>query len=455
MQFTRLVNDQHNYFQSHITKTINWRIEQLTKIKQLVIEHEQDFLLALKEDLAKPFQESWLVEVSYVVNDINHCLKHLNKWLKPHKVSTPITTQPGKSFIQAEPLGTVLIIGAWNYPMQLILAPLVAVISAGNCAVLKPSELAPATANLLAKLIPLYLDKNAIKVILGGVTETTELLKCKFDHIMYTGNSRVAKIVMTAAAQHLTPVTLELGGKSPTFVDNSANLTISAQRIAWGKWLNCGQTCIAPDYVLLTEATLPTFLAEITKQIKLMFGDDAFKSDSYGRLINHAHTKRLQSYLNDQTITFGGEIKIDEKYISPTIVVNPAITSVLMTEEIFGPILPIVVVKDFDAAKQFILSRDKPLAAYLFTKNKIQEKQWNNEISAGSIGLNDVMMFAAVPDLPFGGVGASGMGRYCGKAGFDNFSHLKAVIKRPFMKEPTLRFAPYSTLKVKFLKLIR
>jgi len=445
----------HNYFTSHVTKDIAWRKQQLINIKQLVIENETSLLDALFQDLGKPNFEGWVTEISYVSGDVDHTIKHLKSWSAKKKVSTPLVVQPGTSYIKPEPQGTVLIIGAWNYPIQLVFAPLVAAISAGNCAVIKPSELAPKTSALIAKLVPQYLDSNAVRVVEGGVEETTQLLNEKFDHIMYTGNGAVARIVMTAAAKNLTPVTLELGGKSPVYIDESANLAITAQRIAWGKWLNAGQTCIAPDYILTTQSLVQPLIECFKKEIKQMFGATVKDSKSYGRIVNSRHTQRLTNYLENQDIALGGEFDVENKFMEPTIVVINDIECSLMTEEIFGPILPIVVVSDFEQAKHHIIENDKPLAGYLFSKNKVQERQWINEIQAGNLCINDVIMFNAVPDLPFGGTGASGIGQYSGKSGFDNFSHAKPVLKRPFLKDLPVRFAPYTDWKFKILRFLR
>lgn len=455
MNFSDQLKQHQIYFASNTTRDINWRIQQLKEIKRLVIENEQALIDALQADLGKPAQESWITELSYVTGDVDHVCKKLPKWTQKRRVSTPIVAQPGRSYIHPEPQGTVLIIGAWNYPLQLILAPLVAVIAAGNCAIVKPSELAPAVSKLLATLIPQYLDTQAVSVVEGAVEETTALLSLPFDHIMYTGNGQVARIVMAAAAKHLTPVTLELGGKSPVYVDSSADLTITAQRLAWGKWMNAGQTCIAPDYVLTTQDMVPQLVDALKKQIHKMFGEDPSQSDSYGRMINTRHAERVASYLTGIDITYGGQTDTENKYIAPTIVVDPALDSQVMTEEIFGPILPILTIENIDAAKLFVKERDKPLSAYIFSRDKEQCQSWINEISSGSQCINDVIMFNAVPELPFGGTGPSGMGQYSGQAGFDNFSHLKSVLARPFIKDLPVRFAPYRHWKFKFLRWIR
>lgn len=455
MNFEQQINLHKAYFNRHKTYELAWRKKQLLQIKKLVTENEQLCLSALKSDLGKPALESWITEVSYVAGDVDHVIKRLNKWAKKRKVSTPIVVQPGHSYIQPEPQGTVLIMGAWNYPLQLVLAPLVAVIAAGNCAVIKPSELAPATSALLAKLIPQYLDNEAVSIIEGGIEETTELLKYPFDHIMYTGNGHVGRIVMTAAAKHLTPVTLELGGKSPVYIDSSANLAITAQRLAWGKWMNAGQTCIAPDYILTTKDVAANLIIALKKQISSMFGEDIKNNPHYGRIVNRRHTERIASYMDSGEIVHGGTVDLDLKFIEPTIILNPALDSAIMTEEIFGALLPIITIDNFDSAKTFVKAREKPLSSYIFSKDSQQTKSWINEISSGSQCINDVIMFNAVPDLPFGGVGPSGIGQYSGKAGFDNFSHLKSVLYRPFLKDLPVRFAPYTDLKFKLLRFIR
>jgi len=455
VDFSDLLSKHQQFFNSNSTRDLEWRKQQLQQIKRLVNDNEQAFIDALASDLGKPAQEAWITEVSYVTGDVDHVCKRLSAWAKKRRVATPIVAQPGRSYIQPEPQGTVLIIGAWNYPMQLILAPLVAVLAAGNCAIVKPSELAPATSTLLAKLIPQYLDSQAVSVVEGAVEETSALLSLPFNHIMYTGNGQVARIVMTAAAKHLTPVTLELGGKSPVYVDKSTDVTITAQRIAWGKWMNAGQTCIAPDYIITTADMVTPLVDALKKQIEKMFGKDPKQSKSYGRIVNTRHAQRIAQYLTDIDVEIGGDVDIENRYIAPTIVLNPPLDSALMTDEIFGAILPVITIDSFDDAKRFVKERDKPLSSYIFSKNKEQCQTWVNEISSGSQCINDVIMFNAVPELPFGGIGPSGMGQYSGKAGFDNFSHLKSVLARPFVKDLPVRFAPYSKMKFKFLRWIR
>ena len=449
--YQQVLSQQQQYFSSGVTKSLHWRKQQLKQLQLLLTRHETELLQALKQDLAKPVFETMLSEINYLHTDIKHCLKQLTRWARPRRVSTGLRTFPSMAFVQPEPYGSVLIISAWNYPLQLALAPLVAVLSAGNCAVLKPSELAPATSAIMARLLPLYLDKEAVVVIEGGVPETTELLKLPFDHIMYTGNGQVGKIVLRAAAEHLTPVTLELGGKSPVYVDSSADLKLTAQRITWGKWLNAGQTCIAPDYILAHKDIAQALAEEIKAQLLQMYGDDPKLSPDYGRIINQRHLQRVQSYLDGIDLYCGGQVDAEQLYFSPTLVLDPPLDSRLMTEEIFGPVLPILSITGFDAAVRFVQKRDKPLSAYLFSNQSSQQQQWIEQISSGSQCINDVLMFMAVSELPFGGVGPSGMGQYSGKAGFEQFSHLKSVLKRPLWPELPVRFAPYADWKRKVL----
>jgi aldehyde dehydrogenase (NAD+) len=440
------------YFASGQTKAYEWRVTQLQQVKKMLIEQQDKFLQALKQDLNKSELESWSSEIGFVTGDVEHTLKHLKKWMKEHVVSTPLVTQPGKSYSLAEPLGTVLIIGAWNYPVQLVLAPLVAAISAGNCALLKPSELAKNCSALLAKLIPEYLDKQAFAVVEGAVAETTELLKQKFDHIMYTGGEGVARIVMRAAADHLCPVTLELGGKCPCIVDSNTNLEVTAARIVWSKWMNAGQTCVAPDYILVEKAFADELIAALKNKLSEFYGADPKQSADYGRIINSRHFTRLASYLEGQNVLLGGDLDADRNYIAPTLLLNPDAQSAIMHEEIFGPILPIITVDNISDSIGIINQRAKPLALYLYSKDEAFEQQVLSSTSAGNVGINDGMMFMTNPNLPFGGVGNSGMGSYHGQTGFDTFSHLKTVMKRSFMFDAPLRYPPFTSTKLKWLK---
>ena len=347
--FVDVVHKLNDSFDTGKTQSLEWRKSQLKALENLLKDNQHDILQALKNDLGKCKTEAMVAEQGFLLSDIKHTLKHLDKWAKPRKVSTPMVAWPGKSFRKPEPLGTVLIIGAWNYPLQLLLAPYIAAIAAGNCAVLKPSELAEETSSLVAKLIPQYMDTSCVAVIEGGKDEATALLACKWDHIFYTGGEAVGKIVMNAAARHLTPVTLELGGKSPCFVDKDTNLTVTARRLVWGKWMNAGQTCIAPDYVIVEKGFEQKFIEAVKKELKKQYGKKPLLSRDYGNIINHRHLKRLESYLENVNVVYGGELDEARPAMAPTLVLEPSLDSPLMKEEIFGPILPIITVDTMDA----------------------------------------------------------------------------------------------------------
>ena len=446
------IDELKRTFATGRTKTYKWRIEQLQALKRLLEEKSKEIAKALNQDLAKSESEAWLTEIGYSITDVDDNIKRLKSWMKPRKVGTPMVAWPGKSMIQSEPLGVALIIGAWNYPVQLVLTPLIAAIAAGNCAVIKPSELAPASSELLAKLIPLYLDNAAIRVQEGGKDETTELLAMPFDKYFYTGGEHVGRIVMTAAAKHLAPVTLELGGKSPCIVDGDTNLDVTVRRIVWGKWMNVGQTCVAPDYVLIEEKYLADFTQKLIGEIKKQYSKEPKNNADYGRVINQRHCARLINYLDGLNVIHGGKHDVDERFIEPTVVVQPKLDDLIMQEEIFGPILPILTFKSKQSMVDFVRARPKPLACYAFTSDKAFENTVTDEISAGSICINDTNIFLVNHELPFGGVGTSGMGNYHGKSGFDTFSHQKAVMKRSFKFDAAIRYAPFSKLKLMILK---
>lgn len=451
-EIATIVEQLRDTFASGDTKDYEWRVEQLNQIIRMTKEQQDKLIAALHADLGKCKTEAWTSEIGFIVGDAQHTLKHLKKWMKPRKVSTPIAAQPGKSYQLAEPLGTTLIIGAWNYPFQLVFAPLIAAIAAGNCAVIKPSELAPETSKLIAKMVPEYLDTNAITVVEGAVDETTELLKQHFDHIFYTGGEVVGKIVMRAASENLTPVTLELGGKSPCIVDSTADVDVAAARIVWSKWMNAGQTCVAPDYILVEKEFSSQLIAAIQSKVAAFYGADIQNSKDYGRIVNERHFDRLVSYLEDQNVVYGGDSDIQTKYLSPTIVLDPDLESPIMQQEIFGPILPIITVDSISSAIPFVNQRAKPLAMYLYTNDSDFEKKVLTQTSAGSMCVNDGFMFMVNPELPFGGVGNSGMGNYHGQFGFDTFSHLKTVMKRSFKFDVSLRYPPFSNFKLTLLK---
>jgi len=442
-------------FASGKTKPIDWRLAQLAEVERLMREHEQTFADSLHRDLGKCRFEAVMTEVSFVAAEARYARKNLRKWMRPKKVRTPIMAQPGHSYLWPEPKGLVLIIAPWNYPMSMVMAPLVGAIAAGNCAVMKPSEVTSHTSATIASLLPRYLDTDAFAVVEGGIPETTELLEQPFDHILYTGNERVAKIVMAAAAKHLTPVTLELGGKSPCLIDKSADLEVAAARIAWGKWINAGQTCVAPDHVLVHREVAQRFADVLGAKIRQFYGDDPEQSPDFCRIASERHTARFQQLLTGQKIHTGGRVDVAKRYVEPTIVLDPAPDSALMQEEIFGPVLPVITVDEMHEAIKFVADRPKPLALYLFTRSKALEDAVLNRLSAGTVCVNDAVIFMVSPELPFGGVGNSGMGRYTGWFGFETFSHMKPVMKRSFRFDAPMRYPPYTEGKARLLKLVQ
>ncbi len=428
---------------------------QLRALEEMLDRHEAEFCTAWRKDLGKPATEAWLTEVSFARAASNHARKTIHRWVRDKRVSTPFFVMPGRSWIHPEPLGTILIIAPWNYPLQLCLAPLITAISAGNCAVIKPSELAPATSAALAKLVPECLDQDCIRIVEGGVEASGKLLSMPWDHIVFTGGEQVAKIVMAAAAKHLTPVTLELGGKSPCIVLPDADLDITARRIAWGRFTNAGQTCIAPDHVLTDAETRERLIPKLRHEIQQMFGRDPSQSPDYGRIVNQRHFDRLMELIEPSKTVIGGQANRDDLYIAPTVLSGVSVSSPSMLSEIFGPVLPIMEIEDLQDAIQTVRAGARPLAAYLFSSSRKSCEQMVEAVSAGSICLNDVMMFMAVDELPFGGVGASGTGSYKGAIGFNNLSHNKAVLKRSWRPDWRLRYAPVGSNKMKWLRKLR
>ncbi|MGB0113805.1 MAG: aldehyde dehydrogenase family protein [Ilumatobacteraceae bacterium] len=450
-----IVQNLRDGFRAGVVRTIESRTLQLQCLRALVDEQQERLIDALAADVGKPRIEAYTTEIAFTINEIDHTLKHLESWMKPEKVKVPLTFKPGKASLVPEPVGTVCIISPWNYPVQLLLAPLVAALAAGNTAVLKPSEVTPTVAALIEELVPQYLDPRAVSVVTGAVDETTALLEQRFDHIFYTGNGAVGRIVMRAAAEHLTPVTLELGGKSPAIVATDANISIAARRIAWGKFLNAGQTCVAPDYVLVEEGVEDELLEALSAAVTEFYGDDPRESADYARIVNVRHHDRLTGLLDAggfETTVVGGTGDRDARYLAPTVVAGVQPDSKLMNEEIFGPILPVIVVEDIDEAIRFVNDRDKPLALYAFSESNSVLEHVVANTSAGGVTLNHAVLHLAVPDMPFGGVGPSGMGAYHGKSGFDTFSHHKAVLAKPSRPDPSLMYPPYTGLKQKLLR---
>eukprot|EP00271_Cylindrocystis_brebissonii_P011859 TRINITY_DN29840_c0_g1_i1.p1 TRINITY_DN29840_c0_g1~~TRINITY_DN29840_c0_g1_i1.p1 ORF type:complete len:488 (-),score=104.28 TRINITY_DN29840_c0_g1_i1:434-1897(-) len=430
------------------TKSFAWRQGQLKALEKMLLKHESDMLEVLKADLGKPGVEAYSSEVSPALSETRTALAKLKGWMKPKAVSTNLCNNPGTSEIMAEPYGVVLIIVPWNYPFLLSLLPLVGAIAAGNAVVLKPSELAPASSALLARLCRDYLDATAIRVVLGAVEETKVLLEQKWDKIFFTGSTAVGRIVAAAAAKHLTPTTLELGGKCPVVIDSTVNLKMAAKRIIFGRLFNAGQSCLAADYVMVEESFTSKLIEELKTVLAEWYGEDGLPSNALARIVNEKHLKRLQGYLQlpgvADSIVFGGQSNEKELYMAPTLVRDVPWDSPLLSEEIFGPVLPIQSVSSISEAIARINSQPKPLAIYPFTNDARVAKRIVDETSSGGVLINDCLMHSTNDAIPFGGVGDSGYGAYHGKFSFDDFSHFKGVMNRPFVYDPPARFPPYN-----------
>ncbi|XP_044285796.1 aldehyde dehydrogenase family 3 member A2 isoform X2 [Varanus komodoensis] len=441
-------------FHTGKTLPVEFRVQQLLALKRMVQEKEKAIAAALEADLHKNKFNAFSYEIMIVLSEINLAVEKLPQWAAPRHVEKTIMTLGDETYIRSEPLGVVLIVGAWNYPFVLVMQPLIGAIAAGNAVVMKPSEISEHTAKLLEELLPQYLDKELYPVVNGGVPEMTELLKERFDHILYTGSSHVGKIIMSAAARHLTPVTLELGGKSPCYVHTDCDLDVACRRITWGKFVNCGQTCIAPDYILCDPSIKDKIVESIKKSLKDFYGEDIKNSPDYERIVNPRHFKRIMGLLEGQKVAHGGEADEQTCFIAPTVLADVSPDSRVMQEEIFGPVLPIVTVKGLDSAIQFINQREKPLALYVFSKDKKVIKKMIAETSSGGVTANDVLMHYSVPALPFGGVGNSGMGAYHGWYSFRTFSHQRSCLIRGLKMEAmnSIRYPPNSQRKVDWAK---
>lgn len=433
--------------------SLNDRRQALLTLKQLLINNEERIFSALKKDLGRANFENYVAEIAMIKEEIDLAVKSLKSWTKKRNVKTPLVFQPGSSYIEPCPKGVILIIAPWNYPFQLSLVPLISAIAAGNAVMLKPSELAPTCALLIKELLD-SLSLAHIKVICGNADTAKAMLELPFDHIFYTGSTEVGALVMAKAAKSLTPVTLELGGKSPCIIDESADLKLAAKRITWGKCLNAGQTCIAPDYVLIDRKLQDQFVSFAKEQLILMYGKHPQKSPDLGRIINERHFDRLVGYLKDGRIVHGGRFNKDERFIEPTILIDMDLDSALMKEEIFGPILPVVAVDNIDQAIQFIRKRPHPLALYLFAKDsRIIERVLKNTLSGG-VSINDCLNHVGIAGLPFGGVRHSGIGSYHGVHGFNTFSHFRGVHHRSNMLDNPIKYPPYSPNKLKLVRIV-
>ena len=452
MEIQDLYRKQQDFFNSNKTKDVNFRIEQLKKFKKILKENENLLYKAIYEDFGKSEFETYVSELSLIYHEINNLVKNIKKWSKRKRVTTGFANFPAKSYIIPEPLGTTLIIGAWNYPYQLSLIPAITSLAAGNNVILKPSELPAKTSEIMAKIINDNFPSDYFYVVEGGVKETTKLLEYRFDKIFFTGSTSVGKIIYKAAAKHLTPVTLELGGKSPTFILAGTDIKMTAKRIVWAKFLNAGQTCIAPDYVLVDKSIEEIFLEALKSEIKKYHKKSDDIDENYLRIIDTKNFDRLSKLIDSDKIYFGGNIKSDKRFISPTILSDISFEDEIMKDEIFGPILPVLSFTNLDETIKIVKQRPKPLSCYIYSKNRQIINKLLNEISFGGGAINDSLMHLSNSNLPFGGVGLSGIGSYHGKFGFDTFSHNKSVLDKPFWFEANFKYAPYSNMKLKIIK---
>ncbi|MDL2256669.1 aldehyde dehydrogenase [Bacteroidales bacterium OttesenSCG-928-I14] len=437
-----IISQQRQFFFSHKTKDIDYRIEQLKRFKKAILKREKDITDALWQDLHKSQEEAYLTEISIVLQEIENHLKHLRKWSKDKRVSTPLHLFPSKSTIHYEPLGVALIIAPWNYPFQLLMNPLVGAISAGCCAILKPSPYAPATSRVMAEIITSLFPTDYISIVEGGREVNQMLLDERFDIIFFTGSPQLGKVVMEAAAKHLTPIILELGGKSPCIVDKSADLSLAARRIAWGKTINAGQTCIAPDYLFVHKEVKEELISKINEAIKTMYGKETQQSPYYPRIVNRKSLERLQQLMVDGTIVYGGKVDENDLYIEPTIIDDIQADYPIMQEEIFGPLLPVMTFINIDEVINYINSYEKPLALYYFGK-KTNGDKIVNETSSGGACINDTLLHIANHKLPFGGVGNSGMGKYHGHDSFKAFSNARSILSSSNLIDLPVKYAPF------------
>lgn len=452
-EYSSLLDLQRQNYLSNETKSLSFRKKQLNNLKTMLKENEAAIFDAVHKDLRKAPFETFGWEIGMIINEINYAIKNLQKWVKPTRVPTTLVNFPSENYILKEPFGTVLIISPWNYPVQLALLPLAGALAAGNTAILKPSELTPNTSELLSNLINEYFSSDTVAVCTGGVEVSQELLDLDFDYIFFTGSTKVGKIIMQKAAEKLIPVTLELGGKSPCIVDETADIAISAKRIAWGKFANAGQTCVTSDYILVHPSVKDKLLVELGSAINSLYGENPEISDDYPRIVNDVHFERLSAYLDNGTLVYGGQTNSETKYIAPTVLDNVSWDDPVMQDEIFGPILPVLTYSDLADAVSQIRNAPRPLACYIFTNSEETERYILEHVTFGGGAINDTVAQFANHHLSFGGVGASGFGSYHGKASFDSFTHRKSIMKKNFLLDIPVRYAPYNG-KMKWLKTI-
>jgi aldehyde dehydrogenase (NAD+) len=453
MDFTSLLNQQREFFQSRATRPVEFRADALRRFADAIEKRESEIFSALHKDLRKPPQEAYSAEIGFVQAEIEHALRHVEKWVKPQRRSAPKVAWPARADMVPEPRGMALIMGPWNYPLQLVLSPLVGALAAGCCAVIKPSELVPFTAEIIEKIIKDAFEERHVAVVRGDRTACQALLAQRFDSIFFTGSAPVGREVMAAASKFLTPVTLELGGKCPCIVCDDAALEVTARRIVWGKFMNAGQTCVAPDHVLVSRTMRDPLIAAMKTAMASFYPAGPRQSPDYARIINRRHFDRLVGYLGDGTIAHGGQNDADDLFIAPTILTDVSPDTPVMTEEIFGPILPIMDVHDVDEAFRSLRGKPDPLSAYIFTKDRTIQRRAAAEVRSGGMCINDVVLHLAGKDYPFGGLGESGMGTYHGKASFDVFTHFKPVLRCSTAIDMRFRYPP-ARLSLKTFKRI-
>jgi len=451
LDIPKIIKNQRSYFRTEATKDIKFRKSLLKSLRSEVQLRENEIYDVLKKDFRKPTFESYLSELGIVLSDIDLAIKHLDRWAKPKRVRPSLLNFPSSDYIYSEPYGIVLIIAPWNYPFQLAISPVVAAIAAGNTVVLKPSELTLHTSNLVQDILSKIFEPSHVSVVQGGVSVATELLAKRWDYIFFTGSVPVGKIVAKAAAQHLTPVTLELGGKSPCIIDENVNIKLVVRRLVWGKFLNAGQTCIAPDYLIVHSKIKTDFIEALKNKITSVYGDDPEQSSDLARIVNGRNLDRLTKNIENETIIYGGQVNKETNYLAPTLIDEPDLQSDLMEDEIFGPILPILSYDNENDIDKIVMTFEKPLSFYVFTNNKKFSKRMIKRFSFGGGVINDTLIHFGNQRLPFGGVGASGIGAYHGRYGFDTFSHQKAVVRKANWLDIPVRYAPYKG-KLKALK---
>tara|TARA_B100001105_G_scaffold207435_1_gene171607 strand:+ start:23 stop:1393 length:1371 start_codon:yes stop_codon:yes gene_type:complete len=454
MDISKIVNQQKSFFNSNSTKEVDLRIETLKKLKLILKENEDKLYTAIYDDFKKSKFETYLTELSLIYNELNDAIRNLKKWSKQKRVRTNLANFPAKSYIIPEPLGTILVISAWNYPYQIALIPAISAIAAGNTVVIKPSEIPNNTSKVLAQLINANFNENHLTVIEGNVATTTELLQQKWDKIFFTGSTPVGKIIYKAAAENLTPVTLELGGKSPTFVLADCNIKITAKRIVWAKFLNAGQTCIAPDYLLVEKRVETKLLEALKKEIEDFYPHSKNINENYVQIVNERNFNRLSQLIPTDKIYHGGEVNPENRSIAPTLLRNIGFEDHIMQDEIFGPILPIIAFENLEDVIKKVKEKEKPLSLYIYSINKKVIKKILHEISFGGGAINESLVQMSNPNLPFGGVGASGIGNYHSKTGFDTFTHYKSILHKTSWLEPNIKFTPFTELKSKILKFL-